>query len=72
MLDCTESSISPRAKEGMLSITMICCERSEQSLLRVKGPDKQLQTVGAQIVSVNFLNALHLPSFSPFLPSRIS
>ena len=37
----------------------------------MKGPDKQLQTLSAQIVSVKFLNALYLPSFFPFSPEIV-
>ena len=40
-------------------------------LRRVKGPDKQLQSLRVQSVSVNFLNALYLPGFFPFSPEIV-
>ena len=46
---------------------LLIASAAKQSLLRVKSLDKQLQTLSVQIVSIKFLNALYLPSFSPFL-----
>jgi len=34
--------------------TLIDCERSEHLWLRVEGPEKQIQIVAAQMLSVNF------------------
>jgi len=42
------------------------CERSEHLWLRVEGPDKQIQIVAAQMLSVNFLHATYPCYFAVF------
>jgi len=50
----TESDKSMLKREDALTKITGNCERSEHLWLRVEGPDKQIQIVAAQMLSVNF------------------